>query len=309
MNACPVRPVRGFTLLQLLVAMMLTGLLMTAFVSVHGRVRQSAVDLESRTTLEDSAMQALAYIGNDLRQAGFLGITGSPGRIAGLAGPGDAVVIPVAGDCGANFSARLDRAVEGRNNRYDLACPANGSAARESDVLVLRRLASRPSSAEAGRLQAALTLDAGTLFSDGAPPGIPSEVRDVVASVYYVAAGDGEHPSALRRKTLVRGPRILDEEIAPGIADLQVQFGVDLAPPGAPANVDAYVHPDDPRLELPGSRVLSVRLWLLGEARAAPTTTDPRIAAYADRPALAPARQRARRLVTRTFHLPNGSLP
>ena len=149
-------------------------------------------------------MQALAYIGDDLHQAGYLGITGSSKRLAGVAGPADPVAIPVGGDCGANFSVTLDRAVEGRNNRYDLACPANGTVVSGSDVLVVRRLAAGTSSPEIGRLQAALTLDAGYLFRDGSPSGTPPEIRDVVTSVYYVAAGEGS-PPALRRKTLVKG--------------------------------------------------------------------------------------------------------
>jgi type IV pilus assembly protein PilW len=301
------QPLRGYTLIQLLVSMMLAGLMLTAFVTVHGRARQSALQLESRAALEDSAMQALAYIGDDLRQAGYPGIAGSAERLAGIAGPADPVAIPVGGDCGTNFSVRLDRAVEGRNNRYDLACPANGRVVSGSDVLVLRRLAARTSPPETGRLQAALTLDAGALFSDGSPAGTPREIRDLVTSVYYVAAAPGEGSTpALRRKTLVKGPRLIDEEIAPGITDLQVQFGVDLDPPGTPANVDAYVHPDDARIGQPGSRVLAVRVWLLAESRGAAGAFDPAIRGFADRPPLPPARHRSRHLLVRTFHLPNG---
>ena len=133
------------------------------------------------------------------------------------------------------------------------------------------------------------------------------EIRDLVTSVYYVAAAPGEGSApALRRKTLVKGPRLIDEEIAPGITDLQVQFGVDLDPPGTPANVDAYVHPDDARIGQPGSRVLAVRVWLLAESRGAAGAFDPAIRGFADRPPLPPARHRSRHLLVRTFHLPNG---
>lgn len=300
----------GFTLVQLLVAMTMAGLLMTAFVTVHGRARQSARYLESQTALQDSVTQAMAYIGDDLRQAGYLGLTGTSSRIEGTAGPADPIAIPVGGDCGPNFSIRMSRPVEGRNNRYDLACPANGDVVDGSDVLVLRRLSSRTTRTESGRLQAALGLDRGSLFVDGTPDEPLTETRDLVASVYYVAdPGRGVPAPVLRRKTLVRGPRLIDEAIAPGIADLQLQFGVDLEPAAQPANVDAYVHPEDPRLDAPGSRILAVRVWLLAEADAPPGSISPAVAGFADRREMPPAGRRARQLLVRTFHLPNGDTP
>jgi Tfp pilus assembly protein PilW len=301
------RHAAGYTLVQMLVALALSGLLLTVFVTVHGRVRQNALSLESRAALEDSAMQALAYISDDLRQAGYLGVTGSSSSVHGVAGAGDPVVIPVGGDCGVNFSVRLDRAVEGRNNRYDLRCPPNGRVVEGSDVLVLRRLSSRESAPERDRLQAALALDGGALFTDALAPGSPVEIRDVVTSVYYVAnePGNASEP-ALRRKTLVRGPRLIDEAIAPGVADMQIQFGVDLDPPGVPANVDAYVHPEDPRLDLPGSRILAVRVWLLADSAAPPGTVSRAVDGFADRRPIAAVPRRARHLLVRTFFLPNG---
>lgn len=308
MNGRDPQRAAGYTLVQMLVALALSGLLMTVFVSVHGRVRQNTLGLESRAALEDSAMQALAYIGDDLRQAGYLGVTGSSSAIDGVADAGDPVVIPVGGDCGDNFSVRLDRAVEGRNNRYDLRCPPTGRVVEGSDVLVLRRLSSRETAPERDRLQAALALDSGSLFTDATAPGSPAEIRDVVTSVYYVADDSGRtYGPALRRKTLVRGPRLIDEAIAPGVADLQIQFGVDLDPPGVPANVDAYVHPDDPRLDQPGSRILAVRVWLLADSAAPPGTVSRAVDGFADRPPMAAVSRRARHLLVRTFFLPNGS--
>lgn len=305
MNRSPGGGLGGYTLVQLLVAMMLAGLLMSAFVTVHGRARQSARHLESHTALQDSVMQAMAYIGDDLRQAGYLGLTGSAARIDGVVGPADPIAIPVGGDCGPNFTVRFDRPVEGRNNRYDLGCPPNGDVVAGSDVLVLRRLSSRIAPPEPDRLQASLALDRGTLFLDGTPEGPSTEIRDLVASVYYVA-GDDEAGPVLRRKTLVKGPRLIDEAIAPGIADLQLQFGVDLGPPTQPANVDAYVHPDDPRLDAPGSRVLAVRVWLLAESASPPGSVSRDIAAFADRPEVPWTRRHSRQLLVRTFHVPSG---
>lgn len=297
----------GYSLLQLLIAMSLAVVLLGAFVTVHGRSRQAVNRLAAIAEVQDATIQAMAYVGEDLMQAGFVGLPGRPERITGVAGPEDPVAIPVSGDCGPNFAVSLDRPVEGRNNRYDLACPAAGVPVEGSDVLILRRLAGRPSQAESGRLQAAINLDNGALFSDGGPVAIagPVEVRDVVASIYYVARSGGQDGSpALRRKTLSRGPRLLDEEIAPGIADFQVLLGIDL---DDMRGVDLYVHPDDPRATGTGARLVAVRVWLLAEARAPHGTVARSISSYADRTAVSPAQSRSRYLLVRTFPIPNGT--
>jgi hypothetical protein len=303
-----VKRTTGYGLLQLLIAMSLAVILLGAFVTVHGRSRQAVNRLTSIAEVQDATIQAMAYVGEDLVQAGFVGLPGRPGRINGVAGPQDPVAIPVSGDCGPNFSVSLNRPVEGRNNRYDLACPAVGEPVEGADVLILRRLAGRPSQPESGRLQAVINLENGALFSDGGPAEFtaPVEVRDVVASIYYVARSGGQDGRpALRRKTLSRGPRLLDEEIAPGIADFQVLLGIDL---DDVRGVDLYVHPDDPRAAGAATRVVAVRLWLLAEATAPHGTIARSISRYADRAGLSPTEHRSRYLLVQTLPIPNGSI-
>jgi type IV pilus assembly protein PilW len=75
---------------------------------------------------------------------------------------------------------------------------------------------------------------------------------------------------SLRRKTLGVGPAISDEEVLPGVEDLQIQFGVDTDPVGGADRgvVDRYVNPDDPILDESDAafnadaEILSVRIWL-----------------------------------------------
>jgi hypothetical protein len=55
------------------------------------------------------------------------------------------------------------------------------------------------------------------------------------------------------------GNRIEDQEIIPGVENLQVQFGIDIAP--VDGQIDMYVNGDDPRIDT-GS-IISTRLWLL----------------------------------------------
>ena len=302
---------RGFTLLEILVAVALGWLVVGGALALHQAVARASLQASALAELNDAARFALSYIETDLRMAGFLGLVGDPALVAGAAGPADPVALPVAGDCGPNWAVHLAAPVAGFNNRYGLDCPPWRGARAGSDVLVVRRAAARVSAAEAGRLQLHSTLAGGVLGADGEPPpglAAPAETRDLVADAFYVSpsssAGTGR--PGLRRKTLQRGPRIVDEELMPGVEDLQVQFGVDLDPPGVPGrgSVDVWVNPEDPRVAAPDARIAAVRVWLLIAA------DDPRrearapVPPYADRPP-PPAAEQRRLLVARNYVLRN----
>lgn len=74
----------------------------------------------------------------------------------------------------------------------------------------------------------------------------------------------------LRRHRLigggVAGPRIVDEEVAPGIENLQIQLGVDIDEDNT---VDRYVNPGDPIYNpnaagyIPGARIMTARIWMI----------------------------------------------
>ena len=103
-------------------------------------------------------------------------------------------------------------------------------------------------------------------FTDGQVPATfavmdpgASETHNVVVHAYYVkslgpnAAGVAQY--ALYRRSLTAGPSIIDEEVIPGVEDLQVQFGIDAAP--LDGSTDRYVNPD----AVPaGARIVTTRL-------------------------------------------------
>jgi type IV pilus assembly protein PilW len=127
----------------------------------------------------------------------------------------------------------------------------------------------------AGRLQIQSTRIQGALFADGAIPlgftAADSETHDLMVSSYYVAASSDLIPGVptLRRQTLVGGaggPAIVDQEIAPGVENIQMQLGVDVDEDNT---VDRYIDPGDPILDpvdpafIPGIRVISARVWMV----------------------------------------------
>jgi type IV pilus assembly protein PilW len=73
----------------------------------------------------------------------------------------------------------------------------------------------------------------------------------------------------LRRKTLLGGaggPTIVDQEVAPGVENIQLQLGIDVDQDNT---VDRYVNPGDPIFApgdaafIPGARVLTARIWMV----------------------------------------------
>ena len=73
----------------------------------------------------------------------------------------------------------------------------------------------------------------------------------------------------LRRKTLgvdSGAPAVVDLEVAPGVENLQVMFGVDM---DADNSVDRYLNPGDPIITpgsagfVPVARILTARVWLV----------------------------------------------
>ena len=301
----------GFTLVELMVAVALGWLVLSGAIALHQTVSRAGAQSAALAELNDAARFALAYVETDLRQAGFLGLLGSPETIAGVAGPEAATTLAVGNDCGRNFAVNLVVPVDGRNNVYDLACRPYRSPQPGSDVLIVRRAAGITSVPAAGRLQVHTSLTGGGLSSDGqVPPELvaPVDTRDLVVSAYYVsrASSIGADVPGLRRKILRNGPRMVDEELMPGIEDLQIQFGVDLDPVGDPGrgSIDVWVNPEDARLASDGARIAAARVWLRAAAADAPAGYRAPLPAYADR---TPPRddERRRILVSRSYALRN----
>src|SRR5690606_22169167 len=146
-----------------------------------------------------------------------------------------------------------------------------------------------------------------------------SQTHRLVVNGYYVSSNSaldtpGNAVPSLRRKTLGFGPRIADEEILPGVEDMQIQLGVDTDPVGAAnrGSIDRYVNADDPVLDpadaafLPEAEVLAVRIWLrVRSERPEVGYEDAQAYVYADRnvPAFNDGFRRV--VVSKTIYLRN----
>ncbi len=317
--------------------MVLGLVLLAAFLAVLQRCRDQFATNESLARLQDSARHVLSVVTGDLDHAGFYGFNPSPRvrvvRGGSVLAAGDALRQPDAAgaaavgqmpagahDCGVNFAVDLELPVQGSNNSFalgsgalDCAPTASAGGARAgSDTLTVRHVSSKAVAPHAGRLQlysqrlAAFGFQ--DLFFDGHAPGPvneDNEVRDLEVRTYYIANNSVGHAAwpSLRVKALTEAggaAQFRDEEVLPGVEDLQVEIGM-LAD-----GLVRFVPPDVAALR--GQQVIAVRVWL--RVRADVTEGgyfDGRTLRYADVtyvPAAAEAAQR-RLLIERTVALRN----
>jgi type IV pilus assembly protein PilW len=312
--------IRGFNLPELMVSLTIGLLLLAAFLVILERCRREFATNESLGSLQDAARSAFALLSTDLEHAGFYGVRSTAEtRLVGELPTG-------AHDCGVNFAVDLATPIEAANNAFAVGvAPRNcaptasaGGARAGSDTLTVRYASLAARDPRPGRLQLyghrLHTHDALLLFADGRAPGAlgeHAEIRDVEIHTWYVAnhsVGRRNWP-ALRVKSLTESggaAQFRDEEVQPGVEDLQVEFGV----ADDVTRATSFLPPEAAGLR--DRRVIAVRLWL--RIRADTTERgylDPRALAYADvsfLPAPAEATQR-RLLFERTVTLRNTSTP
>ena len=266
---------RGVGLIEVLVAMLIGLFLLSGAVTVFMMGRNTSRTGDAVSRMQESLRYAMDSIEPDVRMANYWGMTNVGSNLSVIGTPlvaRTAIDATVTSNCGVNWTADLTTYIEGRDAAYGLACAATNYAAG-TDVLISRRVSAAQTALAAGKIQVQTTRIAGTIFSNGTVPGgygaAPlSETHDLIVNAYYIGevlpSPSGNRQWALHRQTLTTTgavPTIVDTIVVTGIIDLQVQFGVDT---NGDNNADVYVNPGAP--ELVAGRVVSVKLWLLGEA-------------------------------------------
>jgi type IV pilus assembly protein PilW len=331
---------QGFSLIELMVSMAIGLFLLAGAISVLGKGRDLYRTNDAAARLQETARYAMSTIEADLRMANYWGLNSRADLVEN--GPALDLVNPPAVDpaytlpatltgyaatinsCGAMWAVKLPAYVEGNNNGYGYACQAfSNMPAAASDQLTVRRASTQlictgagctggTLAASAGQIKVQSSRMQGSLFGNSAlPPGysLPlSETRAVVVNGYYVArrSDQDQVTPSLRRKQLAfagGAPAIQDQEIVPGVEDLQVEFGVDQ---NNDQNADFFVRPG---IAIPaGPQIVAVRVWLLVRSEDPDFTfTDGRTYTYADRvyTPVPAARNFRRVLVTKTIALRN----
>ena len=269
----------GLTLVELMVALAIGSFLMIGAVQIYNQSRQAFVVNESIARVQETAQFAMDTIEADLRMASNWGRNSRGLAVEGRSIIGDAnpngLPQPVA-NCAVDWVLNLALPIDGVNNGYGLACVADGGSQANSDVVTVRRTSIAAAAPEAGRLQIQTTRIQGEIFADGAiPTGFTvadSATHNLIVTSYYVSPTSTliNGVPTLRRHRLigggVAGPRIVDEEVAPGIENLQIQLGIDVDQDNT---VDRYVNPGNAIYNpnavgyIPGARVMTARIWMI----------------------------------------------
>ena len=289
-KALTMRRQSGLTLVELMVALAIGSFLIIGTIQIYNQSRQSFAVNESIARVQETAQFAMDTIEADLRMASNWGRNSRGLAVEGRSLVGDdnptGLTEPVgaSGSCGTNWAFDLARPIDGTDNGYNLACAANGGSVGNSDVVTVRRTSVLPMALEAGRLQVQSTRIQGELFETGGVPaafvpvtnhpitGAPSSAtHNLMVNSYYVAPTSTLIPGVptLRRKTLTvsaGAPFIVDQEVAPGVENIQLQLGIDVDEDNT---VDRYVNPGSDIYNpaaagyIPGARVMTARIWIV----------------------------------------------
>ena len=268
----------GLTLIELMVALAIGSFLIIGAVQIYAQSRQSYIVNESIAKVQDTATFAMDAIESDLRMASNWGRMSRGLGVEGRSVAGDGNPTGLAGipeDCGVDWVLDLAMPVDGDNNGYTLPCLPAEVIQANSDHVVVRRATVAPVPLEAGRVQIQTTRVQGQVFTNGAVPTsftpADSSTHNLLVTSYYVASDSDLIPGVptLRRKVLRMNAGvadIIDEEIAPGVENLQIQFGIDV---NEDNTVDRYVNPGDGVYDpadgayIPGARIITARVWLV----------------------------------------------
>jgi len=246
----------GFSVVELMIAMLLSMALAGAIIAVFVNNSYSFKQDENIGRMQDDARHALREIAFDLSMAGHYADLHLPGTVQH---DGD---LTIGTDCGpsgeANWMYRATTTGTGESlsvtaldNATNTAvaaahsCFTSGEILDGTDVVSIKRVAG----AEAGALSANEAYlrtngTVGVMFSGVAPTAPPVAVTPPRAdwafrpSIYYIrqfANTPGDNIPTLCRKVLRgAGPSMTTECLATGIENLQIEYGIDTTDNGQP---------------------------------------------------------------------------
>jgi len=307
---------RGLSMIELLVALAIGGVIISGAVYVYDASRKTYTTNDNVARIQEQARFAMSLVEAEIQLAGYYGFTNLSNAFryetdSGTGYIGDmrqantvAASIPAAAQaCGRNFAIDLYQPVQGSNGVFELGAdattdcdPIGGGYRAGTDTLSVRRAATQTEAAlDATRLQffvgrigkANNYLRAGVTTLPHSLEAGMYELRNLVVRTFYISVDSEGFPGvpALRMKSLRElnhaDGAFADDELAAGVEDMQVQFGIDTGSydgndalendvggdgiPDPNGQATRYVNADsalaDPA-ELAAAQIVSVRIWL-----------------------------------------------
>ncbi len=283
MSLIKIKQSQGFSMIELLVAMLVGLIIVSGAFSLHSGSRKTQIKNEEQMDMVADARFAIELISYDLRQAGMWGGTNKDGLIAckstdaacASTSTGDAPPSSMAsGDCANGWYYDLSRPVfaSDNSNPYGGTCiPVSEGYVAATDVLEVRYAdPAIPVALLANQVYVRSNFLNGRVFVGATPPelaGYESSAltanHELRAYAYYVSDYtdvSGDNIPSLRRVALVNDPSLQTQVLISGVVDLQVQFGVDV---NADQIVDRYEHPATITAANNWDNVYAAKIWLL----------------------------------------------
>ncbi|MDH3350578.1 MAG: PilW family protein [Gammaproteobacteria bacterium] len=269
----------GFTVVELMIAMLLSLTLGAAVVTVFVNNSYSFNQDENISRMQDDARHALHEITFDISMAGHYaelhipeGVTPDGGLSIGTdCGPaGEVNWMYRTFDTGTGNSLSI-AAIDNATNSAAAAahsCFQSGELLEGTDIVAIKRVAGAEAAVPAaGSVYLRTNGTVGLLFNGPAPAAPPFVVAPPRAdwayrpSIYYIrqfanTPGDGI-PTLCRKALRGAGPDMTTECIATGIENLQIEYGIDTSEDGHP-----NVYMSNPNLT-DMQNVVAARVFLL----------------------------------------------
>lgn len=273
----------GFTLVELMVALVITLILLAGIGQIFLSSKKSFNIQDSLARMQENGRYATETLVQDLRRAGYWGGNADINKIVDYTQGGADSVLAEDGTCSSDlndtsWARMLTHKVFGKDDNWTYGCIPGTHV---GDVLTVRYAApwlvggTTTPDFENNMIYLRSSLFESALFKGDDIHPVPRAIRtaELVSRGYYInpsspsanrCPGNQAVPS-LNRVTLNRGDgKLRSEEVALGVENLQVQYGLDTD--AVPDNsvdqyVDAMVY-TDPRWD----KVIAVRLWLLVRA-------------------------------------------
>ncbi|MGQ0591129.1 MAG: PilW family protein [Gammaproteobacteria bacterium] len=297
------RASRGFSLVEMMVAMTIGLVLVGAGIAVYANSRAAYTVNESISRLQENARYALDEITRDLRLAGYWGLNSTAALVSGT--------LPDAtNDCAPQWYTNIANRVQGSdgNNTGYGPCIPGSTYQNGTDILAMRFVDPTPVVAlVANTPYLRSNRNTGRLFLGAAQPSGMTDAQNygLESRAYYVSSWTntlGDEAPALKRVVLVPGAgnaALQEEVVVSGVENLQVQYALDV---DGNRSVDRYVNAG---VGVPWPQVQAVRLWLLVRAPAAEAGYTNTTTFQLPQAAVTPPGSFRRVLVTKTVHLHN----
>lgn len=267
---------RGFSLVELMVALVITLILLAGIGQIFLSSKKSFNIQNSLARIQENGRYALEVLKQDLRRAGYWGGNADIDEISGT----QALYTETASCADATWALMLNRRVFGKDdNRNSYGCLPT-TASPVGDILVMRYAAPwviggvTSPGYDANHYYLRSSLFTGKLFKGADQADVINSISEpavrtaeLVARAYFIHpstnsdathCGGGDVPSLYRLG--VAGGALSVEEIAYGVENMQIQYGIDT---DNDDSVDSYVDANADPDNVMWDQIIAARIWLL----------------------------------------------